>query len=116
MKDVSYYLSRGFDARMAAYFANGRRRIVSVSPNRDFTLSLVFDNGETRIYDCKPHLMEGTVFAPFREYENFERVYLDEFHCVSWDVDPTVDSRKQWSNKVDLSSDNCYIDSVPIQS
>jgi len=45
-KDVEYYISKGFDQKMAEYFAAGRKRIVGVSPNRDFTLTISFDNGE----------------------------------------------------------------------
>ena len=115
MKDIQYYLSRGLDRTMAEYYASGRKRIVRVRPNRDFTLALTFDNGEERLYDCKPFLEDGTVFAPFRSYENFSRVYLDENHCVSWDIDPNVDSEEIWSNKVDLCPDSCYVDSVPIR-
>lgn len=113
-KDINYYLSKGFDLPMAEYFASGRKRIVSVTPNKDFTLTLVFDNGERRAYDCKPLFAAGTVFAPFMHYENFERVYLDDQHCVSWDIDPTVDSNVVWNNKVDLCPDDCYVNSVPI--
>lgn len=113
MKDVDYYLSKGLDQPMAEYYAAGRRKITAVEPNRDFTLTLVFDNGEVRRYDCKPFLEEGTVFAPFRTYDNFKRVYLDDSHCVSWDIDPNVDSELVWNNKVDLCPDSCYVDSVP---
>ena len=111
-RDVAYYLSKGFDQPMAEYFASGRKRIVAVAPNDDFTLTLDFDNGETRILDCKPILEEGTVFAPFLRLEAFRRVYLDGDHCVAWDIDPTVNSEVVWSNKVDLSPDSCYVDSV----
>lgn len=114
-KSVEYYLSKGFDQRMAEYFSAGRRRITGVIPNDNFTLTLTFDNGERRIYDAAPLLQAGTVFAPFRDLDNFRRVYLDESHCVSWDIDPTVDSNVVWSNKVDLSPDNCYVDSRPIE-
>ena len=113
-KDVAYYLSKGFVRPMAEYFASGRKRITSVSPNDDFTLTLGFDNGETRVLDCKPFLEEGTVFAPFLRLENFRRVYLDGDHCVAWDIDPAIDSEAVWSNKVDLSPDSCYVDSVPL--
>lgn len=113
-KSIEFYLSKGFTLPMAEYFAKGRRAIVSVSPNEDFTLTLGFDNGEFRIYDCKPLLEEGTVFAPFMEYGNFKRVYLDDSNCVSWDIDPNIDSNEVWSNKVDISSDTCYVDSVPM--
>lgn len=113
-KSVDYYLSRGYDQKMAEYFAAGRRRITEVVPNDNFTLTLTFDNGEKRLYNAAPILQPGTVFAPFRELENFRRVYLDESHSVSWDIDPTVDSSVVWSNKVDLCPDSCYVDSVPL--
>lgn len=113
-KSIEYYLSKGFDRKMAEYFSAGRRRILGVSPNDDFTLTLTFDNGECRLYDAAPLLKDGTVFAPFRDLNNFRRVYLDDSHCISWDIDPAVDSSVVWNNKVDLSPDTCYVDSVPL--
>lgn len=114
MKDVAYYLARGFDRPMAEYFAAGRRRIVSVSPAADQILILTFDNGEIRAYDCKPHIKPGTVFSPLADPMCFNRVYLDEAGSVAWDIDPTLDSQVHWDNKVDLSPDCCYVDSVPL--
>ena len=111
---VQSYLSKGFDRKTAEYFAAGRRRVVSVVANDDFSLRLKFDNGEVRSLDCKPIFEVGTVFTPFRELSNFKRVYLDDCNCVSWDIDPDVDSNEVWSNKVDLSSDSCYMESVPV--
>lgn len=112
---VEYYLSKGFTQKMAEYFAAGRRRITGVVPNDNFTLTLTFDNGERRIYDAAPLLQLDTVFAPFRDLKNFRRVYLDDCHCVSWDIDPMIDSSVVWSNKVDLCPDSCYVDSCPIE-
>ena len=109
-----YYLSKGFDLPTAKYYANGRRKIVSVTPNDDFTLTLEFDNGEHRLLDVKPMLVKGTVFEPLCDITNFKRAYLDAQHCVSWDIDPAVDSETVWNNKVDLCPDSCYINSVPI--
>lgn len=114
-KDINYYLSRGFDAKTAEYFSSGRKIIQAVTANDDFTLTLHFDNGEVRLLDMKPVLLPGTVFEPFSKIENFKRVYLDSSHCVSWDIDPTIDSAVVWSNKVDLCSDSCYMDSQPIK-
>lgn len=111
---VEYYLSKGLDEKTAAYFASGRKRITAVSPNDDFTLTISFDNGEKRLYDVRPLLKKGTVFEPFSAIENFRRVYIDEQHCIAWDIDPSVDSNKVWNNKVDLCPDGCYIDSKPI--
>lgn len=113
-KTVEYYLSKGFDKKAAEYFADGKRRIVSVIPNDDFTLTIGFDNGEKRLYDVSPLIKKGTVFETFSDLENFKRVYIDEQHTVSWDIDPDVDSNIVWNNKVDLCPDSCYIDSIPI--
>lgn len=114
MRDVNYYLKRGFDQRTAEYFVGGRRRIKKAVPADDFTVILTFDNGEIRRLDMKPAIKEGTVFAFLADPTNFRRLYLDESRCVSWDIDPTVDSRKVWNNKVDLCPDSCYLDSVPV--
>ncbi len=111
---VEYYLSKGFDEKTALYFANGRKQIVTVSPNDDFTLTIGFDNGEKRLYDVGPLLKKGTVFEPFADIENFKRVYIDKQHCIAWDINPEIDSGTVWSNKVDLCPDSCYIDSIPI--
>lgn len=111
---VEYYLAKGYDQKMAEYFAMGRRRITNVVPNDNFTLTLTFDNGELRILNVLPFLQAGTIFATFRKLENFRRVYLDENHSVSWDIDPTVDSSIVWNNKVDLCPDTCYVDSIPL--
>lgn len=113
---VEYYLSKGFDRRTAEYFASGKKRIVGVEPNDDFTLTISFDNGERRLYDVRPLLKKGTVFEPFIKPENFRRVYVDDTHCVAWDVDPNVDNNRVLNNKVDLCPDKCYVDSVPIVS
>ncbi len=115
-KSVEFYLSKGYDQKMAEYFAAGRKQITKVVPKENFTLVLTFDNGETRLYDARPLFQAGTVFAPFREWKNFRRVYLDENHCVSWDIDPNIDSSKVWNNKVDLCPDSCYVDSVPFSN
>jgi hypothetical protein len=113
-KSVEYYMEKGLDRKMAEYFASGIKRIVTVIPNDDFTLTLTFDNGERRCLDIAPLLKPNTVFEPFMDINAFRRVYLDENHCISWDIDPNVDSNEVWNNKVDLCPDCCYVDSVPI--
>lgn len=113
-KTIEYYLSRGYDLKAAEYFTNGIKKIVSVMPNDDYTLSITFDNGETRLYDVKPLIEKGTVFEPLENIEMFRRVYVDKYHCIAWDIDPNVDSEKVWNNKIDLHYDNCYMDSTPI--
>lgn len=114
MKDVEYYLNKGFDRKSVTFFAAGRRTIVSVVPQEDHMLLLQFDSGEKQLFDMKPLVKPETVFAFLSDSYCFRRVYLDENSCVSWDKDPDVDSTKVWSNKVDISSDTCYMDSVPV--
>ncbi len=111
---AKYHLSKGFDQKTAEYYASGRRKIAAVVPHDDFTLTLIFDDGERRLYDMKPFLKDGTVFKPLKDKTVFSRVYLDENGAVSWDKDPSVDSRKVWSNKIDLCPDTCYMDSVAL--
>lgn len=111
---VDFYLSKGFEPKMAKYFASGKKKIISVVANNDFTLLLTFDNSEKRIFDMKPYLKKETVFEQFLNYDDFKRVYIDDSNCVCWDKDPNVDSEVEWNNKVDLSSDVCYVDSKPI--
>ncbi len=113
-KSIEYYLSKGLDQATAAYFASGRKQIVNVHPNEDFTLTLSFDNGEIRMYDVKPDIQSGTVFEPLSDWNLFRRVYLDDSHCVSWDIDPNIDSDIVWNNKLDLCPDHCYINSTPV--
>lgn len=113
-KNVEYYLSKGIERKVAEYFAAGRRQIISVTPNDNFSLTIGFDSGEQRLYDMRPFLKSGTVFEPLMDLSTFRRVYLDNNHCISWDIDPAVDSEVVWNNKVDLCPDCCYVDSVPI--
>ena len=113
-KNVEYYLSKGFDLKTAEYFVNGRRKIIGVIPNDNFTLTISFDNGEKRILDMAPMLSKGTVFETFADIKNFRRVYIDENHSIAWDINPDIDSSIVWNNKVDLCPDSCYIDSIPL--
>lgn len=113
-ESLEYYLSKGFDHKTAEYFASGKKRITDVVANDDYTLTISFNNDEKRLLDMSSVLKEGTVFEPFMDISNFRRVYLDSDHCISWDIDPNVDSNVVWNNKVDLCPDSCYIDSTPI--
>ena len=111
-KSVDFYLSKGFSPKMAEYFASGRRKIISVHANEDFSLSLIFDNGEHRIFDMKPLLKENTVFEQLLKIENFKQVYIDDSNNVCWDKNPDINSEIDWNNKIDLSCDVCYVEGL----
>ena len=89
-----------------------RMQILQVIPNDDFSLTLGFSNGEYRCLDMKLHLHPGTAYEKIMHIEDFRRVYLDG-NAVCWDMDPNVDSKKDWYNVIDLCPDWCYIMSVP---
>ena len=75
-KNIEYYLSKGFNIKMAEYFSKGRRTIVSVVANDDYTLTLEFDNGEKRLYNVAPLIKQDTVFENLAGLSNFSRVYV----------------------------------------
>ncbi len=112
-KTVEEYLARGFSRPYAEYFASGRKRITAVKANDDYTLTLTFDDGEKRRLDMRADLREG-VFQKIADLKDFKRVYLNEDHTVCWDIDPKVDSRVVWNNRIDICPDTCYVESVPI--
>ena len=112
-KNFDFYISKGFDKQFAEYFAAGRKRLTDVIPNENFTLILTYDNNDKRLFDMKPIIQKGGVFTHFKELDNFNRVYIDDCNNIAWDIDPNIDSNIIWNNKVDLSSDSCYIDSIP---
>ncbi len=114
-KTIEEYIRLGYDVRTAEYFAAGRKKLLSLTPNADFSLTLLYEGGERRRYDVLPLIKENTVFAPLSEPEIFYRAYLDAQNAIAWDIDPNVDSEVVWNNKIDLCPDSCYLDSVPLK-
>ena len=111
--EEDWYIKKGFSKKMAEYFVKGRRKIAYVQPNNDFTLLLTFDNGEKRIFNVKPLIKKNTVFETLLDWNKFKQVYLDSDGTVCWDKDSSVDSNIFWNNKIDLSTDSLYIESLP---
>jgi hypothetical protein len=75
-------------------------RVKAVRPNPDYTLTIVFDNGETRRFDVTPYLEKG-IFRELRDLKNFNSVkaFLGSV---------------QWRGGQDLCPDTLYMDSKPI--
>lgn len=114
-KNIEYYLSQDFNIKMAEYFSKGRRTIVSVVANDDYTLTLEFDNGEKRLYNVAPLIKQDTVFENLADLSKFRRVYIDDNHFISWDINPNIDSNTVWNNKITIDSDVCYVYGEKIQ-
>jgi hypothetical protein len=57
--------------------------VKSVAPAQDYTLSIVFDNGEHGTLDMKPFLNFG-VFRRLKDLNAFKRVRV-AFDTIEWD-------------------------------
>jgi len=57
--------------------------VTDVVPNKDFTLTVQFDNGERGTLDMKSYLDFG-VFEKIKDYERFKRVRV-AFDTIQWD-------------------------------
>lgn len=111
-KSVDYYLSKGFDKKAAVYFSNGRKKPVSLVPQKDYKLLITFDNNETRLLDVYPLIKENTVYYCLNDFDVFKRCYIDADNSICWDKDSTVNSEEVWSNKIDIGADTCYMESI----
>ena len=63
--------------------------VVKVVPNEDFTLVVVFDNGEEGVLDMGPYLGFG-VFQKIGDYAHFKRVRV-AFDTIEWDCGVDLD-------------------------
>ena len=84
-------------------------RVKEVHPRENFTLFLVFRNGETGVYDCAPILGFG-VFAELSDRDYFMRARVTGA-TVAWphgqDICPDTlyqDSRKPAPDDLDFSA------------
>jgi hypothetical protein len=68
-----------------------------VKPLPNYELSIVFDNGETRLFDVKPYLSERP-WAPLKNVELFNSVYIDGSVCWAEDLD--IAPEELWHNSI----------------
>ncbi|MBF0336819.1 MAG: DUF2442 domain-containing protein [Nitrospirae bacterium] len=72
-------------------------RVTEVHPREDYTLTLVFDNNEERVFDVKPYLNKG-IFKQLNDIRIFNS------------VKPFLGSI-QWMNGLDFCPDTLYLES-----
>ena len=72
-------------------------RVKDVKPNEDYTITLIFDNGEIRIFDVKPYMDKG-IFRELKDRKIFNSVR------------PFLGS-VQWANGQDFCPDTLYLES-----
>ncbi len=73
-------------------------RIKRVLPSEDYTLELVFTNGEERVYDCSS-LLEFGVFEELRDKRYFKQASVEYGTVV-------------WPHEQDICPDTLYEDSI----
>ena len=57
-------------------------RVKEVVPNNDYTINIVFDNGEEKVFDVKPFLDKGIFKDVVDHYLAGVPVYKREVHCI----------------------------------
>jgi hypothetical protein len=72
-------------------------RVKQVSTRKDYKLSLIFTNGERRVYDCSK-LLDFVVFKELKDVPYFNQASV---------VDGTV----VWPHEQDICPDTLYLDS-----
>ena len=105
-------ITKEMPSEVKRYFENGRKEIIKVIPNEDYSLTIYFDNNEVRIYDMSESLFG--VFEVLKDKEKFKEVFIDEYGNIAWDIDKDIDSNIYWNNRIDLCKDAVYMKSVPI--
>lgn len=73
-------------------------RVKDVKPNRDYTLTIIFTNGEIKSFDVKPYLNIG-IFKELQDESLFNS------------VTPFLGSI-QWKNGQDFCPDTLYLEGV----
>ena len=75
-------------------------RVKKVTPNSDYTITLIFDNGEKKIFNMNPYLDKG-IFKELKDMKIFNS------------VKPTMGTIS-WKNGQDLCPDTLYLDSIDV--
>ena len=75
-------------------------RVKAVKPNSDYTITLIFTNGEVKCFDVKPYLNTG-IFQELKDMSVFNSVR------------PFLGS-VQWKNGQDFCPDTLYLEGVSV--
>ena len=106
-------ITREMPSQVKEYFKSGRKKIVKVIPNEDYSLTVYFNNDEVKIYNMSESLFG--VFEVLKDKEKFNEVFIDEHGNIAWDIDKNIDSSIHWNNRIDLCKDSVYMESIPIK-
>jgi hypothetical protein len=108
---VLYLDERLIPQDVKEYFKNPKK-IVKITPNNDYTLTVLFNNNEIRMYNMNDKLFG--VFEILKDLNKFKEAFIDESGNVAWDRDTNIDSNIVWNNRIDICKDSIYLGSKPI--
>lgn len=77
-------------------------RVKKVKTGSDFSLHLTFENGEEKVFDCRPYLETG-IFRELKDVNYFSRASV-QFGTVVW------------PHEQDFCPDTLYLESKKIES
>ena len=75
---------------------NYMARVIDAKYIKDYTLEIVFSNGEKKVVDFRKYIY-GEVFEPLKDIKYFKKFFVD-----GWTV--------SWPNGADVAPDTLYID------
>lgn len=105
-REFDQLVSKGMEPIYANYHVYGRVLAVAVKPDRDYTLLVKFNNGETRRLDCRRYICGVGAFLENKA--DFHRVQVDEYGIIYWDIDSNIDSNVVWENVYDICPHDVY--------
>lgn len=76
--------------------------VIRVKPHADYTLELVFENGENRIFDMRP-LLDKKPFNKLRNWPLFSKAAV-QYGTVVWPGDIDIAPETLWLRSVPLST------------
>jgi len=80
--------------------------IKSVIPLKVKRLKVRFENGITKIYDCRP-LLEFPAFEPLKDDAFFKNVYVDDpGYGIIWNDEVDLSEAELWVNGVEDNTEN----------
>ena len=77
--------------------------VIQVTPQDDYRLNVVFENGEQGELDIKP-LLDFGVFQRIKDYHAFKRVRVS-FDTIAWDCGVDLDPEYVYTK--------CMVEKVP---
>jgi hypothetical protein len=82
-------------------------KIINVKHENDYTLYLLFDNLETRLFDLKPYLNFG-IFSELKDKKLFDTVRIS-FDSIEWDNNADLDPEFLYKESTLVKNANVFV-------